>query len=147
MFGPPGAASPSLTYTVSTYVRPTNFTLGGTLAIQWLDSGLNEISEATVAFPTAPTGAATRVSITATSPASTVWLRLLCFGEDYSGNPTNFSAVLYEQVGVLDTYFDGGSAGATWDGTAGNSASTLVDASFGPPPRPYANARRRLLVR
>ncbi|MDX3101748.1 hypothetical protein [Nonomuraea angiospora] len=147
MWGPTGAASAGLAYTFSTYVRPTNFSVGGTLAIQWLDSGLSEVSESTVAFPTAPTGVATRVSITGTAPVGSVWARILAFGEDYSGNPCNFSAVLYEQVAALDTYFDGASPGASWDGTVGESTSTLIDATPSPPPRPYAGARRRLLVR
>lgn len=133
MFGPTGAATPGMAYTVSTYVRPDTFTVAGTLAIQWLDSGLNEVSESTVAFPTSPAGAATRVSITGTAPTGTVWLRLLHFGENYAGNPCNFSAVLYEQAAAIGAYFDGTPPGA-WDGTAGNSTSTLVDAAGAPPP-------------
>lgn len=148
MFGPIGAASVGVTYTISAHVRPTNFTLGGTLAIQWLDAASNEVSESTTAFPASPTGTVTRVSITGTAPALTVAFRLLCFGENYASNPVNFSAVLYEADASLQPYFDGSSPGATWDGTAGNSTSTLVDATFAPPPRsPYAGALRRLLVR
>jgi hypothetical protein len=147
MFGPTGAAVVGQAYTVSAYVRPTNFTIGGTLAIQWLDAGSNEVSESTIAFPAAPAGTATRVSITGTAPANTVSLRLLHFGEDYSGNPCSWTAVLYEQSATLQPYFDGGSPGATWDGTPGNSTSTLQDASFSLPPQPYARARRALLVR
>lgn len=133
MLGPQGAASPSLAYTVSVYVRPATFTVAGTLAIQWLDSVLSEISESTIAFPAAPIGTATRVSITGTAPASTVWLRLLHFGENYSGNVCDFSAVLYEQIGSLDTFFDGFTAGASWTSTAGNSTSTLPDATVAVP--------------
>lgn len=133
MFGPTGAASVGLSYTVSVYVRPQNFAVGGTLAIQWLDSGANEVAESTVAFPTAPTGTATRVSITGTAPANTVSLRLLCFGENYASNPVSFTAVLYEQAATLGAYFDGTPPGS-WDGTAGNSTSTLVDAAGAPPP-------------
>lgn len=146
MFGPTGAASAGSVYTVSAYVRPANFAVGGTLAIQWLDAGSNEVSETTVAFPTASAGSATRVSITGTAPTNTVALRILHFGENYAGNPCLFSAVLYEQAAVLGSYFDGEPPGV-WDGTPGNSTSTLVDATFAPPPRPYAVARRALLVR
>lgn len=134
MFGPTGAASAGLAYTVSTYVRPDNFAVGGTLAIQWLDSGLNEVSESTVSFPTSPAGTVTRVSITGTAPTNTVWLRLLAFGENYAANPCNFTAVLYEQAASLGTYFDGNTAGAVWNGTTGNSTSTLTDAVGAPPP-------------
>lgn len=138
LLGPTGAASPGLAYTVSTYVRPTSFTVGGTLAIQWLDSGLNEISESTIAFPTAPTGTATRVSITGAAPSGTVWLRLLHFSENYSVNACNFSATQYEQVASLGSYFDGATAGASWTGTAGNSTSTLNDAAA---PSPFRRPR------
>lgn len=147
MWGPTGAATAGLVYTLSTYVRPDTFTIGGTLAIQWLDSGLNEVSESTVAFPTAPAGAATQVSITGTAPVGTLWARVLAFSENYAANPCNFSAVLYEQVGTLGTFFDGASPGASWDGIAGDSPSTLVGATPSPPPRLYGGARRTLLVR
>ncbi|MFI7468153.1 hypothetical protein [Nonomuraea sp. NPDC049646] len=133
MFGPTGAATAGLAYTVSVYVRPDNFTVGGTLAIQWLDAGSNEVSETTTAFPPAPAGAATRVSITGTAPTNTVALRLLAFSENYAANPCSFSAVLYEQAGSLASYFDGNTAGASWDGAAGNSTSTLLDATVAVP--------------
>lgn len=35
------------------------------------------------------------------------------------------TAFQYEKVGALDTYFDGDTAGAAWDGADGNSTSTL----------------------
>lgn len=147
-FGPVGAATPGLSYTVSAWVRPTNFTVGGTLAILWADAGANEIGESTTPFPAAPTGAATRVSVSGTAPASTVSLRLLHFGEDYAGNPCLFTGLLYEQAAALGSYFDGSSLGASWDGTPDLSPSTLVDAAAAaPPPRSYARARRALLVR
>jgi hypothetical protein len=129
MFGPIGSATAGSTYTVSVYVRPQNFAVGGTLAIQWLDAGSNEVAESTVAFPTAPTGTATRVSITGTAPANTVSMRLLCFGENYASNAVSFTAVLYEQSASLAAYFDGNTPGAVWDGAAGNSTSTLADAA------------------
>ncbi|NUP24020.1 MAG: hypothetical protein HOZ81_49795 [Streptomyces sp.] len=73
------------------------------------------------------------MSITGTAPASTTGLRLLHFSENYAVNPCNFTAVLYELSGSLGTYFDGNTAGASWDGTAGNSTSTLLDATTAPP--------------
>lgn len=133
MLGPPGAATVGLSYTVSAYVRPDTFAISGTLAIQWVDAGLNEVSETTVAFPATTAGTVTRVSITGTAPSGATGLRMLAFGENYAGNPVNFTAALYEQTGTLGSYFDGNSPNASWDGTAGNSTSTLLDATVAVP--------------
>lgn len=133
MLGPSGAATAGLAYYVSVYVRPDSFAITGTLAIQWNDGGGSELSETTISFPSTSAGTVTRVGLTGTAPASTASLRLLHFGENYGANPCNFTACLYEQVGSLDTYFDGTPPGS-WDGTAGNSTSTLNDAVFAPPP-------------
>ncbi len=129
MLGPSGAASAGNAYTISVYVRPDSFAIAGTLAIQWNDGGGNEISETTVSFPSTSAGTVTRVSVTGTAPASTASMRLLCFGENYASNPCNFTALLYEQSGSLDTYFDGNSPSGSWDGASGNSTSTLSSGS------------------
>lgn len=129
MLGPSGAATPGLVYYVSVYVKPASFQPSGTLAIQWNDSGGSELSETTISFPTASAGSVTRVSLSGTAPASTVTMRLLHFGENYAVNLMDFSAALYEQAGSLGGYFDGDTAGAVWNGTAGNSTSTLLDAA------------------
>jgi hypothetical protein len=129
MLGPSGTASAGNTYNVSVYVRPASFAITGTLAIQWNDGGGNEISETQISFPGTSAGTVTRVSISGTAPASTASLRLLHFGENYAVNLVDFTAVLYEQAGSLGTFFDGNSPGAVWDGTSGNSSSTLPDAA------------------
>jgi hypothetical protein len=145
LLGPAGAASAGSTYTLSAYVRFDSFAPTGTLAIQWNDSGGSEISETTISFPTVSAATVTRISISGTAPASTASMRLLHFGENYAVNALSVTAVLYELGGSLQSFFDGGSVGASWDGTTGLSTSTLNDL-VAPPLRPL-RSRLPLLVR
>lgn len=84
-------------------------------------AGGDDFSNTTsVAFPT---GAVTRLSHTAVAPANATGAYLLLDGlnADY-----DVSAHLAE-VAALDSYFDGDSTNASWDGTAQDSASTFDD--------------------
>lgn len=144
---PTGAATAGLVYTVSCYVRPQTFPINGTVWCEFMDGGGGNLASFSQAF-TAPVGAVTRISMSGTAPASTATSWLVISGEDFSSNTCDITQCLIEQTAALDTYFDGGSPGASWTGTPGNSTSTLVDATPSPPPRsPNAGARRRLLVR
>jgi hypothetical protein len=117
-----GAVTAGLTYTLSTYVRSTNNS-SGTLYIEWTN-GTGGKSYTTTAYSLVA-GTVTRLSISGTAAAGIVTAGILLDGVNYSLNTTDVTMVLVEPVGTLDTYFDGGSPGATWDGTPGNSASTL----------------------
>lgn len=145
---PIGAATAGLTYTVSVFIRPQTFPINGTVWCEFQNGGGGNLASFNQAF-TAPLGAVTRISMSGTAPASTATTWLVISGEDFSSNATDITQCLIEQAGALDTYFDGDTVpGGSWTGTAGNSPSTLVDATPSPPPRsPNAGARRCLLVR
>lgn len=125
---PTGAASPAVAYTGSLYIRETGG-LGTSAATLYLaftrSSGGDDFSN-TTSIGAIATGVVTRISFTATAPANTTGVYLLYDGNNFTIRPCDLTAVLLEQASSLDTYFDGNTAGATWDGTAGNSASTLT---------------------
>jgi hypothetical protein len=68
-----------------------------------------------------------RIAITRTCPANTTGAYVIIDGVNMVISPTNYTALLTEVAPAADTYFDGDSPGATWDGTAGLSASTFTD--------------------
>jgi hypothetical protein len=125
MWSAAGAAFAGLSYTVSAYIRTNTFNASGSAYVEWLNSGGGVIGDTPGAAYTTTSGVVSRVSVTGTSPANTASARLVMDGVNYSVNSADITMVMVEQVGTLDTYFDGGSPGATWDGTPGNSASTL----------------------
>lgn len=123
-----GAVSPATEYTASVYLRPASNS-SGTLYIEWtLSSGGPSYSSTAY---TATAGTVTRVAITATSPALATAAGIILDGVNYAFNTTDITAVLIEQAAAADTYFDGDTVGATWDGADGNSASTLSDTVTG----------------
>lgn len=125
---PTGAATVGQTYTVSGYVRPQTFQISGTVWIDWVDGGGSSVGSSNQGF-TAPAGSVTRISMTGTAPSGAVGARLVITGEDFSINTTDVTAVLIEQAASALDFFDGDSPSASWDGTAGNSASTLAGGS------------------
>jgi hypothetical protein len=127
MWSAPGAASPGLAYTLSVYVRSASFNItGGSIYLEWLNSGGGVISDTGGVGYTATAGIVTRVNITGTSVASTAFARIIMDGVNYAVNACDVTMLLAEQVVTLDPYFDGDDVGAVWDGTPGNSSSTLT---------------------
>lgn len=120
-----GAAVPASTYTLSAYVRSASFSISGNLYIEWLNAGAGVISDTAGSPYSAPLNTVTRLSITGVAPALTASCRLILDGVNFAVTTCDVTMLLIEQVGTLDTYFDGATPGATWDGTPGNSASTL----------------------
>ncbi|MEV7013297.1 hypothetical protein [Streptosporangium sp. NPDC051022] len=124
-----GAVTVGATYTLSVYVRTVSSQVNsGTLFIEWLNAGGSGFGYPSANY-TLSTQVLTRLSITATAPANAVACRLIVDGINFPINTTHISMVLTEETATLDTYFDGDTAGATWDGTPGNSASTFVDSA------------------
>lgn len=123
---PTGVVTPGQTYTLSIYIKPTN-NGGGTIYAEWLNSGGSPVSYTSNSY-TANGGVVTRISHTGVAPGSAAFVRIITDGINFALNSCDFTAVLIEQVASLDTYFDGDTANATWDGADGNSASTLSDA-------------------
>jgi hypothetical protein len=128
---PTGAASAGLAYTVSVYLRPQTFDLNGTVWIEFLDGGGGSISSVNSGF-SAPAAAVTRISQTGTAPANTASCWLVVTGENYAVNTTDYTVCLIEQSASLGSYFDGDTPAAVWNGTAGNSTSTLADSASPP---------------
>lgn len=126
---PVAAASSGLTYTGSLYIRPNGGTaVGGVLTLVIRRSVGGDDTSNSVALGTLPANTVTRISlanITPTDPTTTgVYLKVT--GIDFGTRACEVTAVLLEQSATVDTYFDGDTSGATWDGTNGNSTSTLV---------------------
>lgn len=130
-----GAASPGVTYIVSLYLRLATFAGSGSFYIEWQDIGGDPLDYTTGSW-SATANVVTRASVSGTAPGGTVFAAVVLDGENFASNAADFTMALIEQGAVLQAYFDGDSPGATWDGTAGNSASTLIDAAFAPPLRP-----------
>lgn len=129
---PLGVASVGVEYTVSLYVRPASLAIGsGVIYIEWLRSNMTAISYPQAGF-TASSGVVTRISLTATAPAETAYVRVILDGWSTGSNVTDISAVLYEASATAQSYFDGDTApGGSWDGTTGLSASSLVPTVIG----------------
>lgn len=127
-----GAVTVGATYTVSVYVRTGTFNVNsGSIYIEWINGagGGFGYPSATYTLTAATVG---RVSVTATAPSGAVAARAIVDGINFPINTAHFTTALIEPVGALDAYFDGDSSpGGSWDGTPGNSSSTLVDAVTG----------------
>jgi hypothetical protein len=72
-----------------------------------------------------------RVSETSTATTTTPRLQIHSSAPATAGDTFYVDAVLYEDGGILGSYFDGNSAGGSWTGTAELSASTLTISSGG----------------
>lgn len=123
---PPGAVVAGEQYTVSVDIRPANAATG-TIYAEWRDSGGSVLTYTSNGYSAAG-GVVTRISHTGTAPVNAAFVRIIIDNINFAFNTTDITAVLIEQAAAVDDYFDGDSPGATWDGTPGNSASTLDDA-------------------
>lgn len=116
-----GATVPGLTYTLSCYIKALDFNANtADLYALWPSGGFSLIASGGLTA-----GVVTRRSgtITAAGSATQLWLGL--DGINSAANRVEITGVLIEAASALDTYFDGDSADATWDGASGNSSSTL----------------------
>lgn len=121
-----GAVSPLTQYTLSVYVRPNALPANGNIYVEWTDS-VGGHTYSSTAY-TAAAGAVVRLALTATSPGNAVTAAVIVDGiGNFTVNPMDVTGALIEAAAAADAYFDGDSPGATWDGTAGLSASTLPD--------------------
>lgn len=122
-FTPAGAVVGGQPYTLSCYARPTGIT-SGTVFIEWTlaGGGHSYVDNAPYSLSAGVVG---RISVAGTAPADAVTAGIVLSGANYVTNPTSVSQVLIEQAAALDSYFDGDTADAVWDGTPGSSTSTL----------------------
>ena len=131
---PTAVAAPGDVFTVSFYIKNNSgstISPGKQVFISYTRSaGGDTFPES---FNTASIGVDGNVQrasfTTAAAPADTTGIYLTI---DQLVVGIEVSATLPEKVGTLDSYFDGNTAGATWDGTTNNSTSTLPDPSVTP---------------
>ncbi|MEV8637768.1 hypothetical protein AB0395_39590 [Streptosporangium sp. NPDC051023] len=121
------AVTVGATYTLSAYARANVFNVNsGALYVEWINAGGGGFGYPSAGF-TLTANTVTRLSITATAPSGAVACRLILDSINFSINPADFTMVLIEESAALGTYFDGNTANAVWDGTAGLSSSTLTE--------------------
>jgi len=123
---PLGVVAPGQVVTASVYARAVSLDIGNTLYLYFDRSAGADVTTANAAFSLSA-GVVTRLSVTGTAPALAVGAYLVMDGTNAGVAAIDVTACLYEVAGALDTYFDGGSPGATWDGAEHNSTSTLAD--------------------
>lgn len=131
---PTGVAAPGDVFTVSFYIKNNSgstISPGKQVFISYTRSvGGDAFPESFNTASLGVDGTVQRASFTtAAAPADTTGIYLTI---DQLVVGVEVSAVLYEKVGTLDTYFDGNSTGATWDGATNNSTSTLPDPTVTP---------------
>lgn len=118
--GPTISVTAGDTWTISIYARSNNFnTNSGNIYLQWSGGG------STSAAYTLTAGVVKRISVTGTVPGGNTTMQIIVDGQNFASSSYDVTECLYEKVGALDTYFDGDTVGAVWDGTDGNSSSTL----------------------
>jgi len=118
---PQGAVTAGQVYSFQAQIKP-NYTGTVQAQINWYANNSYLSSSAEQVFAVT-NGTASKVWITATAPAGAT-SALLNIGDNAS--TVVATEVLYEQSGTVNGYFDGDTTGATWNGTNGNSASTLT---------------------
>lgn len=125
-----GSIIPGNQHTFSLYLRFATFgglSSSGTFYIGWYKS-----DGSTIQFDPFPyltdVNNVTRFDHTLSAPPLASMADITIDGSDFSSNPCDVGCILYEE-GSLDSYFDGDSLNASWDGTAGLSPSTLSEVS------------------
>ncbi len=68
----------------------------------------------------------TQVGLVATAPSNATTFRFRVLASLQNTDRLEVSNVLYERASGIDAYFDGYTSGYQWDGTPGNSTSSLV---------------------
>lgn len=122
---PNGACAPGDVMTVSFYVKNNTAFVqtGKTCFVSYTRSAGGDVFPESFTYTGGAVGAVSRASFTtAAAPALATNIYLVV---DSLVAGFELTAFQYEKVGALDTYFDGDTAGAAWDGTDGNSTSTL----------------------
>lgn len=130
MISQAGAATAGQVYTLSVYARTlTNTWSSPTIYAEWRNGGGGVISYSSVGLSAISANVVTRMVLAnVTAPANTASVAIVTDGQNFGTSNTEFTAALIEQAATAQAFFDGDSVGGSWDGTAGNSSSTLADA-------------------
>jgi hypothetical protein len=112
------------TYRGSVYVKGTGGASTGTAQMQWRTSGAAFIGGSTSVPWSVTNGGVTRIDVGAVvAPPTAALMQINIAGIDAQIQVT---AALYTHGQTLYDFFDGDSTDAVWDGTDGNSTSTLT---------------------
>lgn len=134
---PRGTVVAGRTYRFSAYVKGNGGDSSGNVNINWYGGGAYK-SSAPGQNWTATDGQQTRVESGAqVAPAGADQALLNITGAD---NGLIVTGVLYEETSSLLEFFDGDTAGASWNGTDGSSTSTNTVGDSGEPPPPPAGS-------
>lgn len=128
-----GNVTAGVQYTLSVYIRANNLPISsGNIYAEWTGSGTSYTNTAY----SASQSVVTRISHTGTAPAGATAVAVIIDGVgNFTINNLDVTAVLIEAAAAVDTYFDGDTPGASWDGTTGLSSSTLSSGTPAYPPR------------
>lgn len=126
---PIGVVVPGDIVTVSLYYKNSSsaFSFGKSIFVSYTRSSGGDVFPESFSTGTiGDIGSIIRVSFTtAPAPALATGIYLTLDNFNSSNVGFEFTGLLYEKVGVLDTYFDGDSLNSSWDGAPGNSTSTF----------------------
>lgn len=154
---------PGLVYTLSAYVRNMTASSQYRIELDWFN-GATSLVSSRGSDTIVPTGAWTRISVTATAPATATVVGVYVSSVlpiPASGVAVNFDAFLLEQSATLGTYFDGDTESSparvqSWTGTPSNSSSisgalvipdTPILTPFGAARRTNSRAKLDILYR
>lgn len=122
-----GAVTPGQSYTVSAQYRRDGSSGTVSCYLLWVDAALAVLSDVLV-DDTATDGVPQRTYASGVAPANAVWAAIQTTLTSTTAQMTT-TACLIEEGTAQGTYFDGDSVNASWDGTDGNSSSTVVQPS------------------
>jgi len=126
---PVAAVTAGQQYTASVYLRHTVTGPTANLVIDWYTTGGTLISTSQGGYNAVSATAWGRHTVRATAPATATQGRAVVWVDNNTDTTTRsfrWDAHLFEQAATVGTYFDGSTAGASWDGTAHASTSTLT---------------------
>lgn len=121
-----GVVSPGEVVTSSAWVwssidRPMN------IASDWLQANSTFIGQAVGTWTAVPANTWTRLSVTSTAPALASRISSFAVISDNLGGAIGATKALVEKSSVMLPYFDGDSAGASWEGASNASQSFILD--------------------
>lgn len=127
MLTPTGVAVPGVSYTASVQMRPNGNAMGNHDFYVAFTRSAGGDDQSNVFHDTGITAnTVARRSHAVTAPALTTGIYIIIDGANAGAiGSIDFVACIYELTSTFTTYFDGDTLGATWDGTNGNSASSL----------------------
>lgn len=118
------SALPSQERTHSFYVKPSASGVQARVSIQSYDGG-SFIDSLDGTYVSVPSGVWTRISYSRTLSSNSAVDSCRTVVSSTGSGTLQISKALYEETLTLEDYFDGDSPNAVWNGTDGNSSSTL----------------------